>query len=388
MKTPEYAPEGETKCAISKSHLAPLIVEWPSTERAKLESLARGGLVAVEYSGCRMKTLAACKLKAKYRYVALTPKHDRLRMRTSDELYAAMPVYAASFEGKLKQAGELSVVMTIVGRFESDQARFDRGDLEGDCAEATHVVTGITSGSFQFAAGADAEVKGGVAFAGAGAGGKSTAARETLAQDGDESACASSSEGATAPPFGCGAFLRLEVTPIAAGARVQSPPPSPSPATPAPSPSPPTPAVARPTENPRVTEVASSARYSASPEIVVDSKTKLTWQRKPDPSGVAWADAGAFCSGLTTAGGGWRLPTKEELVGLGENLPAGIDRNAFPAITDHERNPVEASVVFYWSSTPHPQVSTMAWGVRFAVMGAQGVLQSRSSRNLVRCVRK
>lgn len=82
------------------------------------------------------------------------------------------------------------------------------------------------------------------------------------------------------------------------------------------------------------------------------------------------------------------MPTKEELLSIGENLPAGIDRDAFPAVTDKEKDKVSAAVVFYWSSTPHPQSDSMAWAARYAVMGAQAVLQTRSSRHLVRCVRK
>jgi hypothetical protein len=98
-------------------------------------------------------------------------------------------------------------------------------------------------------------------------------------------------------------------------------------------------------------------------------------------------DAIAYCTGLALGDAkGFRLPTKEELVGLGENVPAGIDRNAFPATLDKERDSMSA-VVFYWSSTPHPVSESMAWGVRYGTMGAQAVLQSRTSTRNVRCVK-
>lgn len=376
-KPPEYAPKGETKCGVAKSQSSPLIVEWPSSERARLESMTKNGLVAVRYIGCEMQTLPNCRVREKYRYTALTPKHDQMRITSEDELYASMPIHAASFEGKLQQAGELNVSMTIVGRFEAESASFDTGSLEGECREATHVVSAITTGAFRFFAGAGASTEGGAAVLGAGVGAKSSSSQETLAQDGNESACSGSSASDSAPPFECGALIRLEVTPITAGK------PSVRPVVAEAKPAPPK-SAAKPTSLPAP---AAGSRYSAAGETVVDSTTKLTWQRMPEDTGMAWEDAKAYCSGLRLGdASGFRLPTKAELLGLGENLPAGIDRNAFPAAVDKERDNMSA-VVFYWTSTPHPVSESMAWGVRFGTMGAQAVIQSRSSSRYVRCVK-
>jgi hypothetical protein len=377
-KPPEYAPKGETKCSVVKSQSSPLIVEWPSSERARLESMTKSGLVAVRYVGCEMQTLPNCRVRAKYRYTALTPKRDQMRITSQDELYASMPIHAASFEGKLEQAGELNVSMTIVGRFEAESSSFDAGILEGECREATHVVSAITTGAFRFFAGAGASTAGGASVLGAGVGTKSSASEETLAHDGNESACSGSSAADSAPPFECGALIRLEVTPITAG--TPSPRPKVAEAKPAPS--------SKPAEKPvSLPTAARGSRYSVAVETVVDSTTKLTWQRMPEDTGMTWEDAKTYCSGLRLGDtGGFRLPTKAELLGLGENLPAGIDRNAFPAAVDKERDNMSA-VVFYWTSTPHPVSESMAWGVRFGTMGAQAVIQSRSSPRYVRCVK-
>lgn len=52
-------------------------------------------------------------------------------------------------------------------------------------------------------------------MAGAGAGAKSTAQREVLTRDGDPAACHGQSEESYGrPPTGCGAFLRVEVSPL------------------------------------------------------------------------------------------------------------------------------------------------------------------------------
>jgi formylglycine-generating enzyme required for sulfatase activity len=210
-KPPAFDPEQQAKCKVAKSVTEPLIVEWPSAARAKLEAHVRQGLVAVRYTGCEMKVLERCSAAGKYAYVPLTRKRDRLAIRTADELYANLPVYAASFEGKLEQAGELGVDMTIVGRLE---ARTEMPALVGDCVEATHVITALTVGAFEFSAAGRAQAGAGVSVEGAGAGTRALHERETLSEDGDKSACDRSTLGDASPPEGCGAVLRVEVAPI------------------------------------------------------------------------------------------------------------------------------------------------------------------------------
>jgi hypothetical protein len=40
----------------------PLIVEWPSADRAALEAQASHGLVVVRYEGCEMEVLRQCRV--------------------------------------------------------------------------------------------------------------------------------------------------------------------------------------------------------------------------------------------------------------------------------------------------------------------------------------
>ena len=49
--------------------------------------------------------------------------------------------------------------------------------------------------------------------------------------------------------------------------------------------------------------------------VVKDTKTGLEWIAGPDRN-VTWLDARDWIMGLSTDGGGWRMPTKEELEGL------------------------------------------------------------------------
>jgi hypothetical protein len=138
-RAPELDHPGETKCSVLKSTSEPLIVEWPTGARAKLEALSRAGVVAVRYSGCEMEVLASCNAPGKYRYTALTPKRDRVTIKNADDLYASIPLGAARLEAKLETAGQLDVDMSVVGRYAADKTGIHEGDLEGpDCAKATH----------------------------------------------------------------------------------------------------------------------------------------------------------------------------------------------------------------------------------------------------------
>ncbi|MFO0567424.1 MAG: hypothetical protein U0263_17325 [Polyangiaceae bacterium] len=206
---PAFEPAQQSKCRVKKSSDRPLVIEWPSADRAALESTAKHGLVVVRYSGCEMEVLPRCQLGGSYRYTPTTKKLEKVSIRDADELYAQVPVGAAKLEAKLEKAGELNVAMHVVGRF--DAVEPEKPKLEGACEGATHVVTAMTSGAFEFFAGAEAEAGGGASVLGAGAGAKASTRNELLSKDGDPAACASSAD-AVAPPQGCGAILRLEVS--------------------------------------------------------------------------------------------------------------------------------------------------------------------------------
>ncbi len=225
-KPPEYEPAGQAKSSAAKNEAEPLIVEWPAAARAKLETLIKRGLVVVRYTGRDMEMIASCRAAGAYAYTPTTRQHDRVTIRTTDDLYANLPLGAAALEGKLRASGQLNVTMTIVGIHHTTRDEVRRDELEGDCERATHVVTALTAGAFEFFAGAGAEVGAGATAGGVGVGAQSESLREVLNQAGDERACAAATATDAAPPYGCGALLRVEVEPIR--------PAKPEPVTPAP----------------------------------------------------------------------------------------------------------------------------------------------------------
>jgi len=227
---PDYAAAtAQTKCGVRRSADKPLVVEWPAADRAALEARARTGLVAVRYQGCEMELLPGCDVGGEYEFLALERKQERVTIHNEDELYARLPVGAASLEGKLARSGELVVDMTIIGRKQSLRHVFERSELSGHCENATHVLTGLTVGAFSLLAGASTQAKASVGVAGVGAGGGVTRAQEVLASDGDPTRC--DGEHFEAPLPGCGAVLRVEAVPLAghtAQAVAQTPAPMPT----------------------------------------------------------------------------------------------------------------------------------------------------------------
>lgn len=213
-RPPQFAPTNQARCSVAASKARPLIVEWPSADRAALEARARRGLVVVRYSGCEIEVLPRCSAGGHYRYAGTEYKRDIVSMKDADELYTNLPLGAAKLEARLQKSGSLNVAMTIVGQFEADTDSVARSDLEGQCKGATHVVSGLTAGAFEFYAGGAASVGGEVDVMGAGAGGKTESKRELLSQDGNLEACKSSNRKDPEPPQGCGAALRIEVMPI------------------------------------------------------------------------------------------------------------------------------------------------------------------------------
>lgn len=211
-------------CASASAQSRPLIVDWPSSERAEIEARARRGLVVVKAEGCRLEVLRRCAPRgaASYGYVGITPKTDRVVLRDATELYANVPVYAAKLEGQLRKSGSLEVAMTIVGQWDTASAIPRQDELEGDCAGATHVVTALTVGAFELAAGSHLEAGASAEVAGFGAGGKKEAGQELLNRDGDQAQCGKANDADERPPSGCGAALRIEVVPLGA-ARAEAP---------------------------------------------------------------------------------------------------------------------------------------------------------------------
>jgi hypothetical protein len=215
---PAMPEQFKNKCDAAKGQLRPLVVEWAAPDRAALEAQSHQGMLVVKYLGCELEVLRRCKAPKRfaYQYTAITPKDELVTMSNAEQLYASIPVYAAKFEGKLQQSGELNAAMTIVGEYGAAGEPPSLDQLEGECTGATHVVTALTVGAFSFFAGSAKAAGVSASVMNVGAGVAKESKNETLSRDGDGKACVASKRGDTNPPDGCGALLRLELAQVLA----------------------------------------------------------------------------------------------------------------------------------------------------------------------------
>jgi hypothetical protein len=106
------------------------------------------------------------------------------------------------------------------------------------------------------------------------------------------------------------------------------------------------------------------SRYVIRGGEVYDSRTKLTWarcsvgQEWKDQHCVGTVKTFSFASAQTQASGGWRVPTKDELLTL-----IDPDRKEFPVVDVAAFPDMDAGHPWYWSSTPNG--SSIAWYVDF-----------------------
>jgi hypothetical protein len=207
---------GNARCSVAASHDSPFVVEWEGSQRAQLEAAIRKGVVAVRYGGCELEVVQGCTAPQPYDYAALTPKKESVEILDADELYARFPRGAVGLEADLERAGSLAVDMMLVGRLEAPSIRVEREQLQGSsCAQATHVVSGLTVGAFRLHTGSKEDIEVDLSLPGeASVGGQRLAEREELGSDGDVAACEAASSQDVQPPPGCGALIRIEVVPL------------------------------------------------------------------------------------------------------------------------------------------------------------------------------
>ena len=110
--------------------------------------------------------------------------------------------------------------------------------------------------------------------------------------------------------------------------------------------------------------------------VVTDNVTLLEWQDDVSSTRMTWQESIDYCEALSLDEGGWRLPTRKELVGI---VDYGRKN---PAINPTFENTVSRN---YWSSTTVANNTSDAWGVYFYV-GSQ-YDGAKTNNNYVRCVR-
>ena len=105
-------------------------------------------------------------------------------------------------------------------------------------------------------------------------------------------------------------------------------------------------------------------------KIVIDSKTGLMWQKKPDGVKRDWDGAKSYCRNLKLGSSDWRLPSKDDLKDM-------LDKKD---LLDQFR-----LVGWFWSSTTNVYFPENAWSAHFV----KGLVSSLNKNTFseARCVR-
>jgi hypothetical protein len=216
------APSESGKCRVAASQTSPLVTEWPASEKSNLEVLSHNGAVAVAFSGCSLRVLPQCHVRGNYQWMRTTPSTDSLVINDSDELFAKLPLGAASLEGELKRTGRLSVKTIIAGQLRLDGATPADVPNDGQCAQATHLVTALSVGAFALTAGGERQGSVGASIQLGEAKAESTRSAEQLRSAGDFDSCGNSTD--QSPAGNCASPIQVFLAPLPGRASEEGPP--------------------------------------------------------------------------------------------------------------------------------------------------------------------
>lgn len=214
---------GQSRCSEVKAPMDPFVVEWDATSTAIFESLAQRDVVFVRYENCELEVLTACSddgMSGRYgAYNApmwTTGGLEGFDIRDEYELYAKLPLGAASFAAEVAGGATLRLQYRVSGVVTATRNNISKGDLGANpgCGSATHFVQAYSLGAFELLAtqGNRQKAKGGTKGIGAGGGHERSESRER--QGGDLGSC--TADGAR-ELSSCKLPIRLVLRPLAEG---------------------------------------------------------------------------------------------------------------------------------------------------------------------------
>jgi hypothetical protein len=210
-------PGEDERCRAAALREAPIVTEWSAAEKANLQARLRSGALAVEYTGCAMRPIVSCAPRGSYRWQRTTTSTDVIEISNQDELFAKLPLGAFALEGELARSGRIAVQTTVSGQYVLEGSNAAEVPDYGDCAQATHLMIGVSIGSFKLRSGGTLRV-GGSAGVGEHAAGATTSSAETiLRESGDFESCKNSTDEAV--DFGCSAPIQAFLAPLPRFAR-------------------------------------------------------------------------------------------------------------------------------------------------------------------------
>ena len=188
---------GQNRCS-AKNHERPFIIEWDATDMSSFQSHTSNDVVFVKYVGCELQVLDSCRDDSvkgslgSYKPVDWTSGSvETLDISDEGELYAKLPLGAASLDGRVKSGEKFHMEYYVSGTRNATRDKVYRKDLTklAGCAGATHFVYGYNLGAF--ALGSTKSLKGEVngSYFGFGAGGSKATETKADKKGGELAAC-------------------------------------------------------------------------------------------------------------------------------------------------------------------------------------------------------
>ncbi len=200
------------KCEeAAKGHDRPFVVEWDATDLASFEAKAARDTIFVKYEGCKMVVLDRCsdgqiagKLGAYGTPQFTSGTVQGFEMKNEGDLYAKLPLGAATLSGRVQAGESLSLKYFVSGVAQNTRDAIYTSDLKTNpgCAGATHFVWAYNLGAFELgsAANSSGEVQGSVAGVG-GAGGKKSHEEKAVSSGGKLTSCETQDQRACRVPI-------------------------------------------------------------------------------------------------------------------------------------------------------------------------------------------
>ena len=205
-------PDADTRCRAAALSESPLVTEWSAAEKANLQAHLRSGGLAVEFTGCTMRPLTSCTVRGSYRWQRTTLSSESLEIHNQDELFAKLPLGAFALEGELARSGRLAVRTAVSGQYLLEGATPADVPDYGDCAAATHLVIGVSIGSFQLHSGGTLTANASVGSSAVGGGLKTQSDESLLREAGDFEGCQRSTD--ELPELNCSSPIQAFLAPL------------------------------------------------------------------------------------------------------------------------------------------------------------------------------
>jgi hypothetical protein len=213
---------GQNKCN-PKNQNRPFIIEWDATDMSSFEAHASNDIVFVRYVGCDLEVLEGCRDDSvKGAFGSYAPVQwtsgsvETIDVATEDDLYAKLPLGAASLGGRVQNGDTLHMEYYVSGTRNATRSAVYRSELAKNpsCTDATHFVYGYNLGAFALGSTSKLKTEINGSYFGFGAGGGSNTTSSADKRGGVLSACTADS---AKESDACKVPIRLSLREISSG---------------------------------------------------------------------------------------------------------------------------------------------------------------------------